>query len=73
MFILFLIFYREKPSKLYFDLEYETAANVQLDGPRLTSNFIQVVIDSNQPMNKNMHGYVRSSLFLILCVNEAMI
>lgn len=32
----------EKPSKLYFDLEYEKAWNPTLDGPKLTSNFIQV-------------------------------
>ncbi len=32
----------EKPSKLYFDLEYDIAANPKIDGPKLTTNFIQV-------------------------------
>jgi hypothetical protein len=32
----------EKPSKLYFDLEYDIASNPTIDGPKLTINFIQV-------------------------------
>ncbi|CAF1066297.1 unnamed protein product [Rotaria sordida] len=31
----------KKPSKLYFDLEYDIAANPNIDGPKLTNNFIQ--------------------------------
>ena len=32
----------EKPAKLYFDLEYDIDANPTIDGPKLTTNFIQV-------------------------------
>ncbi|CAF2514445.1 unnamed protein product [Rotaria sp. Silwood2] len=32
----------KKPSKLYFDLEYDISANPKINGPRLTTNFIQV-------------------------------
>ncbi len=37
-----LFYFIEKPSKLYFDLEYDIAANPSIDGPKLTNNFIQV-------------------------------
>lgn len=35
----------EKPSKLYFDLEYEMASNPTLDGQMLTKNFVQFVLN----------------------------
>ncbi|CAM4870747.1 unnamed protein product [Rotaria socialis] len=34
----------KKPSKLYFDLEYDITANPTIDGPKLTNNFIQFVL-----------------------------
>ena len=34
----------EKPSKLYFDLEFDIIANPKINGPKLTTNFIQVYI-----------------------------
>ena len=59
----------EKPSKLYFDLEYEIAANPTIDGPRLTTNFIQVLLNWIR-----LNGdFCCSSLCSILCENEVMI
>jgi len=34
----------KKPSKLYFDLEFDISANPNLDGPQLTMNFVQFVL-----------------------------
>ena len=35
-------FLKEKPSKLYFDLEYDIAANPTINSSQLMNNFIQV-------------------------------
>jgi hypothetical protein len=45
----------EKPSKLYFDLEYDIPSNPNIDGPRLTTNFIQVILSRLEQSFLNAH------------------
>ncbi|CAF4382535.1 unnamed protein product, partial [Adineta steineri] len=54
----------EKPSKLYFDLEYDTAANPTIDGPRLTSNFIQFVLNFMRKRTDDLDYSIKDVLVL---------
>ncbi|CAF3681348.1 unnamed protein product [Adineta steineri] len=54
----------KKPSKLYFDLEYDTAANPTIDGPRLTSNFIQFVLNFMRKRSDDLDYSIKDVLVL---------
>jgi hypothetical protein len=58
------LFILEKPSKLYFDLEYDIPANPTIDGPRLTTNFIQFVLNFMRKRSDDLDYSIKDVLVL---------
>ncbi|CAF3799974.1 unnamed protein product [Rotaria sordida] len=54
----------KKPSKLYFDLEYDIAANPNIDGPKLTNNFIQFVLNFMRKGSDDLNYSMKDVLIL---------
>ncbi|CAF4589524.1 unnamed protein product [Rotaria sp. Silwood1] len=54
----------KKPSKLYFDLEYDIAANPNIGGPKLTTNFIQFVLNFMRKRSDDLNYSMKDVLIL---------
>ncbi|CAF0952812.1 unnamed protein product [Rotaria sp. Silwood1] len=54
----------KKPSKLYFDLEYDINANPKLNGPKLTTNFIQFVLNFMRKRSDDLDYSIKDVLNL---------
>ncbi|CAF3811068.1 unnamed protein product [Rotaria sordida] len=54
----------KKPSKLYFDLEYDIGANPKINGPRLTTNFIQFVLNFMRKRSDDLDYSIKDVLIL---------
>ncbi|CAM4775561.1 unnamed protein product [Rotaria magnacalcarata] len=54
----------KKPAKLYFDLEYDIVANPNIDGPRLTTNFIQFVLNFMRKRSDDLDYSIKDVLVL---------
>ncbi|CAF0928535.1 unnamed protein product [Adineta ricciae] len=54
----------KKPSKLYFDLEYDRDANPTIDGPKLTNNFIKYVLNFMRKRSDDLSYSMQDVLIL---------